>query len=186
MNIYNYDADGFFVGESEADESPLEPGVYLVPSLATATVPPTIGEGLRAKFNGETWDTLPIPVQPARSLSDVWTSIKSERDRRRFDGGVKVGAHWFQTTAVATSEYNSLALIAAGLPGGTVLRAGWRTMDGGLVEMTPDLVRQILVAGFATVAAIDDAAEAHKAALAVSSDPAAYDFSAGWPAIYEA
>lgn len=110
--------------------------------------------------------------------------IKAERDRRRFDGGVKVGEHWFLSTSIATGEYNSLILMAAGLPGGTVLRAGWRTMDGAAVDMTPDLVKQILVAGFAQVAAIDDAAEAHKVAMLATENPYAYDYREDWPQTY--
>lgn len=114
-----------------------------------------------------------------------WEAIKSERDRRRFNGGVQVAEHWFKSDGIATSEYNSLALLSAGLPAHTVLRAAWRTMDGATVDMTPALVSQIIAAGFSTVAAIDDVAMAHKAALADSPDPATYDYSAGWPAIFE-
>lgn len=113
-----------------------------------------------------------------------WEAIKLERDRRRFDGGVKVGDHWYLSTAIATSEYNSLILISAGLPEHTVLRAGWRTMDGAAVDMTPALVKQIIVAGFAQVAAIDDASQAHKAAMLAAAAPADYDFSQGWPQTY--
>lgn len=39
--IFNYDAQtGEFINESTADESPLEPGVILVPAFATTTRPP--------------------------------------------------------------------------------------------------------------------------------------------------
>lgn len=123
------------------------------------------------------------PVQEASQVrAATWASIRAERDRRRFNSGVEVGGHWFLSTAIAAGEYNSLALLSAGLPDNTVLRANWRTMDGATVDMTPALVRQILAAGFAAVAAIDDAAQVHKAAMEASADPAAYDFSSGWPA----
>lgn len=113
-----------------------------------------------------------------------WEAIKAERDRLRFNGGVKVGAHWFLTTAIATSEYNSILLMSVGLPDTTILRSGWRTMDGAVVDMTPSLARQILSAGFARLVAIDDAAQAHKAALEASNAPIDYDFSTGWPAVF--
>lgn len=120
----------------------------------------------------------------AQAEENAWVAIKAARDRRRFTGGVNVGTNWFQSTSVATSEYNSLALLSAGLPDNAVLREGWRTMNGAAVDMTPALVRQILAAGFATVAAIDDAAQAHKAAMMASAAPAAYDFSGGWPTMF--
>lgn len=129
-------------------------------------------------------DGRPIAVRATVTAEQVWESIKAERDRRRFTGGVKVSDHWFLSTTVATGEYAVLSQIGANLPADTVLRSAWRTMDGAEVDMTPALVSQILTAGFATIAAIDDAAKAHKAALAASADPSAYDFSTGWPAIY--
>ena len=125
------------------------------------------------------------PDTPQQIRSRIWDAIKTHRDRIRFEGGVLVAGLWFLTTAQATSEYSALVLLGAGLPGATILRADWRTMDDTLVDMTPDLARQILAAGFAQVAAIDDAAQAHKAALYASPDPAEYDFSSGWPAIFE-
>jgi hypothetical protein len=121
-------------------------------------------------------------VQPWTPPSVVWERIKVERDRRRLEGGVKVSQHWFLSHDRAVGEYTALATIGAALPDSYVLRAGWRTMAQGVtVDMTPALVRQILQAGFATLAAIDDAAQAHRAAMEASSDPAGYDFSTGWP-----
>jgi hypothetical protein len=39
--IYNYHPQyGYFMASSEADESPLEPGVYLIPGYATEIAPP--------------------------------------------------------------------------------------------------------------------------------------------------
>lgn len=120
----------------------------------------------------------------APTVQGMWERIKQERDRLRFDGGVKVGAYWFKSTKLATSEYNSIVQISSGIPDTTVLRAGWRTMDGTTVDMTPALAKQILTAGFAQVAAIDDVAQAHMAAVEKVADPAAYDFSTGWPATF--
>lgn len=115
----------------------------------------------------------------------AWERIKVERDRRRFDGGVKVGTHWFLSTQQATSEYMAVILLGSALPAGTVLRAAWRTMTAGVtVDMTAALAAQILGSGFQSIAAIDDAAQRHRGAMEASADPAAYDFSGGWPAVF--
>lgn len=122
-------------------------------------------------------------------LKEIFSRINAHRDNLRFNGGVKVGANWFLSTAIATAEYNSLLLLSAGLPEDMVLRAGWRTMDGTKVDMTPALVKQVLAAGFAKVAAIDDVSEGHKDALKAAADVdevAAYDWSAGWPEVFVA
>lgn len=127
-------------------------------------------------------DPIVRPLEVVKA--DVFFRVKAERDRRRFNGGVKVGVLWFKSDQLATGEYTALALIGAPLPEATVLRAGWRTMGGGTIDMTPLLVRQILAAGLAAVAAIDDVAQAHMTALATCEDPAAYDFSSGWPPVF--
>jgi len=54
MTIYNYNNEGFYTGESLADESPLEKGVFLIPANASTTKPPVEKEGFDIKFNVET------------------------------------------------------------------------------------------------------------------------------------
>lgn len=126
-----------------------------------------------------------IPATPIENIrASTWSSIKTKRDQLRFDGGVKVNGHWFKSNQIATAEYNSI--ISLGLPDSTVLRPNWRTMDNGEVVMTPLLAKQIIQAGFAQAAAIDDAAQTHKAAMEASADPSRYDFSGGWPETFEA
>jgi hypothetical protein len=68
-------------------------------------------------------------------------------------------------------------LLGANIPAGLQ----WKTMDGSFVTMTPQLASQILVEAAASDQAIFAVAEAHKAAMESSADPASYDFSAGWP-----
>jgi hypothetical protein len=54
--VYQYDRSGLYVGETVADESPLEPGVWLMPAL-TVDVPPPTGfqEGQWPRWNGTAW-----------------------------------------------------------------------------------------------------------------------------------
>lgn len=119
-----------------------------------------------------------------QARASVWAEIRATRDRLQLQGGISVGGRWFLSTERATGEYNSLINAAHGLPDNTVLRAGWRTMDGSQVAMTPGLARQILLAGIAQRCAIDDAAQAHKVALDACENPADYDYSGGWPLVF--
>ncbi len=54
MLIYHYHpTTKEYMGEGTADESPLEPGVYLVPAHATTTAPPTAMSGKIRVWRGE-------------------------------------------------------------------------------------------------------------------------------------
>jgi len=62
MDIFHYHPDtGIYLGQDKADESPLEPGVWLVPAHATELKPPQPGEGEEIVWTGEAWDVQPIP-----------------------------------------------------------------------------------------------------------------------------
>lgn len=63
---YQYDRSGYLVGITEADESPLEPGVYLVPSGCTLSVPPEeLPDDKWPRWNGSTWMLASRPQQPS-------------------------------------------------------------------------------------------------------------------------
>lgn len=56
MKIYNYHSiTGEYLGESIADESPLEPGVCLIPAHATAEAPPQARTGQIARYLDNAW-----------------------------------------------------------------------------------------------------------------------------------
>ena len=56
MRIYNYDPEtGEYLGDGLADESPLEPGVYLMPANATSKLVPTLKPGEAAIFADDNW-----------------------------------------------------------------------------------------------------------------------------------
>lgn len=62
--VSNLSADGYFIGPCVADESPMEPGVFLLPAGAVDVEPPTVPPGTRAKFNGTGFDFEDIPEPP--------------------------------------------------------------------------------------------------------------------------
>jgi len=68
MNItltYHYHPEtGVFLDSSEADKSPLEPGVFLVPAFATLTPPPACESGQQTVWHNEAWSVEEIPQPP--------------------------------------------------------------------------------------------------------------------------
>ena len=59
MKIYNYHPDyKYFYCESDADPSPLEPGVFLIPAHATDIKPPTCELNQIQIFNETSWDII--------------------------------------------------------------------------------------------------------------------------------
>ena len=63
-NAFRYDRDGEFCGIEIMQESPLEPGVFLLPADCTEQAPPEQQDGMAIVWNGATW-TL---VQDVRGL----------------------------------------------------------------------------------------------------------------------
>lgn len=80
MIVYQLDKLGYYVGEVEADESPLEPGVYLIPAGCIETPPPNIPEGKVAKWTGSEWVLEDIPnttteTQPSPSSLNIISKV---------------------------------------------------------------------------------------------------------------
>ena len=71
MKIYNYNPEnGYFVGESLADESPLEAGVYLMPAHATEIPAPKATKGKVVVFVNGDWELQDLPKQPVIDNSE--------------------------------------------------------------------------------------------------------------------
>lgn len=86
MNIFHYDNTGKFTGSSIADESPLEPGVFLLPANATFTPIPALNEGQRAVWNGTVWDIEAIPEPTPEPVyvpttEELWSHLRAERNQ---------------------------------------------------------------------------------------------------------
>jgi len=60
--VIQLDNEGYFAGLTTADESPLEPGVLLIPAGAIDAPAPSIHEGQRAKWDGAwVFEDIPQP-----------------------------------------------------------------------------------------------------------------------------
>lgn len=65
------DDNGYLIGHTVADESPLEPGIYLLPAGAVDADTPVIPDGKRAKWNGSGFDIEDIPESPSFPNLDI-------------------------------------------------------------------------------------------------------------------
>jgi len=128
MKIYHYHRDTEeYWGEGEAHESPLEPGIFLVPAYATELEPPITGENevavfengaweIKADFRGVYYETSRLPVEvfeigeypPVGCTKDPLPLTAEEilqqkwemikaERDRRMNGGIKVGFHFFHS-----------------------------------------------------------------------------------------
>lgn len=61
--VYQYDLAGMYVGQTEADESPLEPGVFHIPARCVEVSPPEFSREQWPRWNGAKWEL--IAVTPA-------------------------------------------------------------------------------------------------------------------------
>ncbi len=62
--VYQCDENGWFLGLTEADESPLEPGIFHIPRNAYEDLPPVALPGQRPIRIGDTWHIKDDPLTP--------------------------------------------------------------------------------------------------------------------------
>lgn len=88
MNAYSFHpTTGVFLGVDFAQESPLEPGVFLLPAGATFVEPPQVAEGKQAIWGGESWSVQEIPLPPEPEIPEppqpeplTWDTIRAQRN----------------------------------------------------------------------------------------------------------
>jgi hypothetical protein len=80
LTVYQLDADGFYVGPVEADESPLQPGEFLIPGGCVLTVPPGDTVGMRPRWVEGAWALASVPsfVPPRALTADELLLIERE------------------------------------------------------------------------------------------------------------
>lgn len=78
--VYQTDANGIYLGKTTADESPLEPGTYLMPAGCVETPPPQVGPGLLARWTEGGWVVVSAPVEmPAEPTAEELASTARRR-----------------------------------------------------------------------------------------------------------
>lgn len=133
-----------------------------------------------------------IKIDRSKVESAVWALIKTERDNRK-DCGFECGGYRWHSDPESKAQYignKDLARDQLEAGGGmndplldptTETPIMWKTMSGEFVPMTCQLAFDVAAAAKSYEFRLFDAAEAHKAAMIASDNPAGYDFSAGWP-----
>lgn len=144
----------------------------------------SIPRGHRWWVEYEAWQAAgnsPLPHEtPEEARARQWEAIKAVRDRRTQAGGYPAAGKWFHSDTFSRTQQIGLVMLGANIPPGLM----WKTMDGSFIEMTPTLAQQVFAAAAAQDTATFAAAEIHKAAMEAAPDPAAYSFTAGWPAVF--
>lgn len=114
---HNYsEATGAYTGSDEADESPLEPGVFLLPAYSTAIAPPAQQEGYYRTWNGSEWVQELIPLPPPAPEPEPY--VPTEADVRLQRNGL-----------LAASDYTQLADVPI------TNRAAWATYRQALRDI---------------------------------------------------
>jgi hypothetical protein len=91
--VYQIDTSGAFIGETLADESPLEPGVWLMPARTVETPPPECPDNKIQQWNGVAWQLIaraPAPTPQEVALAKLKTFMAANPDVAEFlnQGGV--------------------------------------------------------------------------------------------------
>lgn len=76
---YSYDFEtGIFNGETVADESPLEPGIFHIPANSTMEKPPVPGAGQKVIYQNGAWLIVNIPAPPEPPVPTAAEIIAAE------------------------------------------------------------------------------------------------------------
>ena len=178
MQIYHYHpVTGLLLQEGIADESPLEPGVFLIPAYSTNLKPPPAQDGKLIIFNGELWQEVVPPEvvePPPPSISELAAAkleaIQAEKIRVR-DGGVLVDGVLFDTDKPAMDAYTRTMVFLYSQNAAATIPA-WKASCGVWVEMTLALLESIVPVAAANETAVFVWQEAREleVAAAVAAD----------------
>ena len=132
MLVYNYHPiTAEYLGPNEADESPLEPGVFLIPADATTTEPPAQQEGFVRRFTNGAWGYSPIEEPDAEPTPEPEPYVPETISDRQF----------FQALAIREliTKAEALAAVSTG-----TLPAAMEAMLAGMSDDEEFAARMLL------------------------------------------
>lgn len=119
--IYNYHPEtGEYVGQAEADESPLDPGTYLIPANATEMKPPAQLEGFVRVFDGEKWINVPVQAPAEPSPEQVAAAVTRARAAAYMQESDPIFFKWQRDEATKEEWLAKVAEIKARIPDGVM------------------------------------------------------------------
>lgn len=134
-------------------------------------------------YNGSEWvlDENAKKQGIKNKRKEVWEHIKAKRSEQGL-GGVYLpkAKKWFHTDEETRTRYLALTTLSA-IPEG--LR--WKTMDNTWVDMTKEVLDELVAVMLVQEQKNFQVAEQHKVALEKVEDPSTYDYSTGWVPTYE-
>ncbi len=107
----------------------------------------------------------------------MWDNIKAERDRRKNDGGYRVGNYWYHSDSTSRIQQIALVMMGGNIPPGLQ----WKTMSGDFVTMTQGLAMQVFMAAVTSDSVLFGIAEQKHATMLTLSEPKNFDYLSGWP-----
>lgn len=175
--VSQLDENGYFVCPAIADESPLEPGVWLIPGGAVDATPPELGPNQRAKWNGSKFVIEVVKKEEPTLLSIderrlmMRTQIDIKRDQLRYSG-IRFNGAVFSTDSFARQQYQLIVT--------TDTSVEWKTLDKQSFILDKPTATDLLVA----IINQDDAnfrtAAEHKKNLDDGANPDLYNWGTGW------
>lgn len=88
--VYQCDSHGRYLGPTVADESPLEPGVYLIPAGCVELAPPECDPGFIAVWKDAAWNIEPEPVAPPVEDKGAQQAAEEEKAKRLIEAAHRI------------------------------------------------------------------------------------------------
>jgi hypothetical protein len=184
--VFQLDDEGFLIGETVADESPLDEGVFLLPAGCVEIDPLPAVEGKRQQFVNGMFQYIDIPQGPApvdELKAEKHMQVNAERDRREASGFSYLGKVFDSdprsVLRINTAAQAAQAAIAAAQP----FTIDWTCADDTTVQLDAE---QLLVLP-ASLAARANLLHTYARSLKISLNEATeaelseIDPLAGWP-----
>lgn len=146
MYIYHFDDLGVFYAKSIADQSPLEPGVFLIPAKSTTLPPPQTPPGYKAVFIADSWQVIPDGLdegsQPDESIDDLKAARNNYINMERAKANAGTFGHAgkdFACDALSRGDIdgvNGFVALTGNLPPG--FPGAWKAVDNSYLPI-PDV-----------------------------------------------
>lgn len=149
---------------------------------------PGIGERYVINWELVNYTDEQMVYRRAGAIASMQRLIRGERDARYLAGvsiDVSGKTYWFETTTETQLQLWRLNFVAEvmSVMGGASVDT-WKTMSGEKLSLTPEILKELIIAEADRTRIIFNNSEKHLAALQVAEDPTTYDYRTGWPQSY--